>query len=164
MSQVTYYIHIDFDKDIKEGYWAKKLSRLLDNKKLNDKIQNNAKNPTPYQIEFEKYLTDTFSLIELFPFHSAKYNNKYTKLADNDYLPNQKFVFDVLKERIAANDVMIIISRSYKKWQEVVPELVEYDKCFELSNPQNTSFKPENILKVSRRIAGEDVRNWIKEQ
>lgn len=99
--------------------------------------------------------TQNNALAEFFPYHSISYDDRYNKLVGKDYLPTQKFFFDIIKNHIKHNDVKIILTCSLKRWYEAIPELKNYENCFEVNNPNNPSLKhnpslkPENILKVT---------------
>jgi len=69
------------------------------------------------------------ALIQFFPYHSLKYKKIARKHFTNGekYLKTQKFGFELIKEAIKKNK-LIIISRSYKDWYEAIPELIDYKK------------------------------------
>ena len=113
------------------------------------------------------FFTKNIALVEFFPYHSKKYNNCYNKLGEDDedqkdYLPSQKFVFELIRKRLKAenDNVIIIISRSRSKWFEAIKELKNYSNCYILSNPQNPSFESEHIMKC-QFDQGEEITNKI---
>lgn len=149
------FFEFDYYEREKEGYWRR--LRPLFEEEYDEMLRIGSKSgirKSERLNELKEFFTRIISLVEFFPYHSAKYNNYYDKLCINGkekfYLPSQLFVFDIIKERIKNenDDVLIIITRSYKKWIEAIPELATYDCCYILSNPQNPSFKPENIYKI----------------
>lgn len=157
----TKFHAFDYSTSQDKGYWGKKLYPWFKNE-IDEKILNNEK-----QIEskeLDDYFTRVVSIAEFFPYHSAKYKDFFDTIAENNYLPSQQFVFDLIRKRVKDDDVVIIISRSNKKWYKAIPELLDYDKCFELSNPQNTSFKFENIYKITRTNCGQLIRETIKKK
>lgn len=148
------------------GYWGNKMKCWVEGyeKKDNEEI-----------IESLKKITKDIALAEFFPYHSMSYNDMYDKLGKGtspnsnrkikDYLPTQKFLFRKIKKRIDdKNDkVIIILTRSFKRWYEAVPELKNYENCFEVNNPNNPSLKPENILKVTRVSVESKINNLLNE-
>lgn len=71
--------------------------------------------------------------------------------------------FDIIKNRIKQKDVKIILTRSFKRWYEAIPELKNYENCFEVNNPSNPSLKPKNILKVTRVSVESKINNLLNE-
>ena len=156
------------------GYWGNKMKCWVedhdekdyekDNKKYNKKI-----------IKSLKKITKNIALAEFFPYHSISYNGMYDKLGKGtssnsnrkikDYLPTQKFLFEKIKKRIDdKNDkVIIILTRSFAKWYEAIPELKNYENCFEVNNPNHPSLKPENILKVTRVSVESKINTLLNE-
>jgi hypothetical protein len=164
------FFEFDYYEVEKEGYW--KRLRPLFAEEYDEMLRISSKsleNKSERLNELKEFFTRIISLVEFFPYHSAKYNEYYDKLCINgkkkDYLPSQLFVFDIIKERInnENDDVLIIITRSHKKWIEAIPELATYDCCYILSNPQNPSFKPENIYKKKIEVnKGSEIIEKIK--
>ena len=144
------FFEFDYYTENNEGYWSR-LSPLFSDK-YSEKIAKNKISKDTKDLDI--FFTKNIALVEFFPYHSKKYNNCYDMLGKSkegkkDYLPSQKFVFELIKERLnnSADDVIIIISRSRSKWFEAIKELKNYSNCYILSNPQNPSFKKENIMK-----------------
>ena len=73
--------------------------------------------------------------------------------------------FEKIKKRIDdKNDkVIIILTRSFAKWYEAIPELKNYENCFEVNNPNHPSLKPENILKVTRVSVESKINTLLNE-
>ena len=148
------------------GYWGNKMKCWVEDydKKDNKKI-----------IESLKKITENIALAEFFPYHSISYNGMYDKLGKGtssnsnrkikDYLPTQKFLFEKIKKRIDdKNDkVIIILTRSFAKWYEAIPELKNYENCYEVNNPNHPSLKPENILKVTRVSVESKINTLLNE-
>lgn len=143
-----------------KGYWDKKLNVWFEDK-IKEKLNNNMEGYSSE--ELDEYFTRMISLAEFFPYHSESYNELYDKIADGDYLPTQQYVFDIIKDRIKdeKDNVIIILSRSFKKWYDAIPELKKYRYCFETNNPSNPSFKFENIQKVRRTPARNTLKNFL---
>ena len=70
-----------------------------------------------------------------------------------------------LKQRVLDDNdpVIIIITRSCNKWYEAIPELIEYEQCYETNNFNNPSLKPEFLYKVKRKSAKEKMNKTLKE-
>ena len=148
------------------GYWGNKMKCWVEgyDKKDNEEL-----------IESLKKITKDIALAEFFPYHSISYNGMYDKLGEGtssnsnrkikDYLPTQKFLFKKIKKRIDdKNDKLIIIlTRSFAKWYEAIPELKNYENCFEVNNPNNPSLKPKNILKVTRISVESEINNLLND-
>ena len=148
------------------GYWGNKMKCWVEDydKKDNKKI-----------IESLKKITENIALAEFFPYHSISYNDMYDKIGKStssnsnrkikDYLPTQKFLFEKIKKRIddKNDEVIIILTRSFAKWYEAIPELKNYENCFEVNNPNHPSLKPENILKVTRVSVESKINTLLNE-
>lgn len=149
------FFEFDYYEGEKEGYWKRLRPLFVEEYDEMLRISSKSGESKSERLnELKEFFTRIISLVEFFPYHSAKYNKYYDKLCINGknkyYLPSQLFVFDIIKERInnENDNVLIIITRSHKKWIEAIPELATYDCCYILSNPQNPSFKPKNIYKI----------------
>ena len=144
----------DLDQGDKFGYWGKKFKQWFKGVKTNDDLKK-------YSSWFSEYV----ALAEYFPYHSTQYDSKLDKSFNNktSYLPTQQFLFNLISKRIVDKDdsVTIIITRSYNKWYEAIPQLKEYENCYETSNPSNPSLKPENLLKVKRYSAKKEVEKVL---
>lgn len=149
------YFHA-FDLDTNEfGYWAKKFKEWFDDV---DNLQD-LKEKLPW---FSKHV----ALAEYFPYHSTKYDKELNDFISKEgYFPTQKFLFDLIRERVLDDDdpVTIIIARSYNKWNEAIPQLKEYKNCYETNNPSNPSLKPEKLLKVKRYSAKNEVEKVLED-
>ena len=149
----------DLDQKNKLGYWGKKLKFWLSDSKV-QKIPE----------ESISWFTKNLALAEFFPYHSAKYDTDLDSFFDkNDYLPSQKFLFELLRNRIIDDEdpVTIILMRSFNKWYKAIPELLDYETCYECNNVNNPSLKPEKIFKVTRRNVKnelEDLLHSLKEK
>lgn len=144
-----------YNKEKIEPYWSR-LKYLFP-----DKYKNKIKNILEGKGKAEEgdYFTKNIALVEFFPYHSVSYNDIYDKIPGNDYLPSQKFVFEIIKNRINNKDVTILMTRSRTKWCAAIKELKEYDKAYVLSNPRSASFKTEYIFQINK---GKDIQNLLK--
>ncbi|HIH3052324.1 TPA: hypothetical protein ACYQHN_002191, partial [Streptococcus pneumoniae] len=117
------YFHA-FDLDTNEfGYWAKKFKVWFDDV---DNLQD-LKEKLPW---FSKHV----ALAEYFPYYSTKYDDKLNDFISKEgYFPTQKFLFNLIRERVLDDNdpVIIIITRSYNKWYDAIPQLKEYKNCYE---------------------------------
>lgn len=106
-------------------------------KELNDKL--------------DEFFTKNIAIIDFFPYYSILFDKKCEKLANKDYLPSQKFVFEILKKRIEDedDDVVIILLRGRSLWRKAVPGLESYKEFYHVTSPQKASFKPECVLDAS---------------
>lgn len=158
LNKKTKFHAFDLSTPDDKGYWDKKLNVWFEDK-IKEKLNNNEEGKNSK--ELDDYFTSMISLAEFFPYHSESYNELYDKIADGNFLPTQQYLFNIIKDRIKdENDnVIIILSRSFSKWYDAVPELKKYEYCFETSNPSNPSFKFENIQKVIRIPLEEHLKN-----
>ena len=80
-------------------------------------------------------------------------------------MPSQKFVFEVLKERIEdkIDDVVIVLLRGQSLWHKAIPELKDYKERYHVTSWQNPSIKPECILDVSGNHVTEKIERLIEE-
>ena len=150
----TNFHALEFSTISNLGYWGEKLQDWIIDKDSKDKMEI---------LTSLKIMTQNIALAEFFPYHSISYDSRCDKLAGKDYLPTQKFLFDIIKNRIKQNDVKIILTRSFKRWYEAIPELKNYENCFEVNNPNKPSLKPENILKVKRVSVESKINNLLNE-
>lgn len=120
-------------------------------KKLNDKL--------------DEFFTKNIAIMDFFPYYSLFLDKKCEKLANKDYLPSQKFVFEVLKERIEDknDDVVIVLLRGQSLWHKAIPELKDYKGRYHVTSWQNPSIKPEYILDVSGNHVTEKIERLIEE-
>ena len=155
------FFEFDLYEENKEGYW-KKLEPLFE-----VQYKKALKTKKGIDDDLDDFFKRNISLVEFFPYHSRKYDDCYDKLGKSkegkkDYLPSQKFLFELIKERLnnSEDDVIIIIARSRSKWFEAIKELKNYSNCYILSNPQNPSFESEHIMKC-QFDKGEEITNKI---
>ena len=92
------------------------------------------------------------------------FDKKCEKLANKDYLPSQKFVFEILKERIEDenDDVIIILLRGQSLWYKAVPGLENYKERYHVTSWQKSSIKPECILDVYGNHVTEKIERLIE--
>lgn len=143
------------------GYWGKRLKFLVDD--------NKSKNKKKDTLDSLKIIAQNIALAEFFPYHSESYDDWFDKIPTKakidteKYLPSQKFLFYEIKQRIKKKDVIIVLARSFRKWYEAIPELKDYEKCYEVTNPNNPSLKPEYIYKVERTSVKTEMEEIIRE-
>lgn len=89
--------------------------------------------------------------IQLFPYHSKNYKPIYKKLIKEEnfdkYLPSQKYNFELVKNAMARNAI-IIIARGKKEWYEAIPALAILDGSEKYEN-QHFTRSSQNIT-ISR--------------
>lgn len=152
---------LDLATENELGYWGKRLKFLVDD--------TNSKRNKKDTLDSLKIIAQNIALAEFFPYHSESYDDWFDKIPtkakiDNEeYLPSQKFLFTEIKKRIEKKDVIIILARSFRKWYEAIPELKDYEKCYEVTNPNNPSLKPEYIYKVERTSVKTEMEEIIRE-
>ncbi|CAM1666964.1 hypothetical protein [Streptococcus mitis] len=129
-----------FDLDTKDfGHWAKKFKKWFDD------VENlqDLKEKLPW---FSKHV----ALAEYFPYHSIKYDKKLnTFISKEGYFPTQKFLFDLIRERVLDDNdpVTIIITRAYSEWTNAIPELKTYETCYRSTSPRAASVRARCLLK-----------------
>lgn len=164
LNSYTKFYALDIEKRNKVlGYWGKKLNLFFNSNCSEQNIVSKfytSLDPT-FNNSFQNILDQNFSIIDFFPYHSKKYFDKYDKIGLDkkgrpDYLPSQKFVFGIIKQRIVQGDVKIIIMRSKTKWLKAIKELEYYDNTFVCSNYQNPSlnsiYKLVELKKNSEKV------------
>ena len=143
------------------GYWGKRLKFLVDD--------NKSKNKKKDTLDSLKIIAQNIALAEFFPYHSESYDDWFdniptkAKIDTEKSLPSQKFLFYEINQRIKKKDVIIVLARSFRKWYEAIPELKDYEKCYEVTNPNNPSLKPEYIYKVERTSVKTEMEEIIRE-
>lgn len=148
------------------GYWGEKLKHWIIDKEFKDRNENE----NNHIIDSLKKLGNNIALAEFFPYHSVSYDNWFDKIPtkvkkdkrdERQYLPTQDFLFNIIRERIKKGDVTIILTRAFKKWYEAIPELENYEQCYEVSNPNNPSLKTNLIFKVKRESVQKNLDNLL---
>jgi hypothetical protein len=85
----------------------------------------------PLRQQYEdKLLAQAFLSIQYVPYRSTSY--KHT----SKVLESQKYGFDLVRQAIERN-ALVIGLRSERLWKGAVPELNDYKKFYQLSNPRN---------------------------
>ena len=132
----NYFLSENQEREKASPYWYKKLRWLID------------------AVNFEQ-VSKNIALLQHNPYHSSNYREiakTYFKEVDfKNYIPSQKFGFDILKYCID-NDKDIIITRRKESWIKAVPELKEHElkgKVFTLINYQNPSVSPNNFTQIN---------------
>lgn len=117
-------------------YWVKKLKPLTS-------ISTN-----------EKVARDICT-IQFFSYHSQKYKSIHKKLIKeagfDNYLPSQKYNFQLVKDAISRNAI-IIIARSKKIWFEAIPELAKYENLHFTNSYLNTIISKNNLPSAFPKI------------
>ena len=115
--------------------------------------------------KLNEFFTKNIAIIDFFPYYSILFDKKCEKLANKDYLPTQKFVFKILKERLENedDDVVIILLRGRSLWHKVVPGLENYKERYHVTSWQNPSIKPECIIDVSGGHVTEKIERLVEE-
>lgn len=86
--------------------------------------------------------------IQFFPYHTEKYRNIHKNLYNaesfDNYLPSQEYNFQLVKNAIARNAI-IIITRSKKMWLKAIPELENYENSYSTNSYLNTIISKKNL-------------------
>ncbi len=90
--------------------------------------------------------TKRLMVIEYFPYHSQNYKPIGKRLFKNDnpMLPSQYYSFYLVRKAMHLHK-KIIVMRSFRLWQEQIPELQEYKFTYKLGNPQNPCVSEKNM-------------------
>ena len=117
-------------------YWIKKLKPLTS-------VSSNEK------------VARTICKIQFFPYHTEKYKNIYSNLLTEegfgDYLPSQKYNFQLVMNAMNRNAI-IIITRSKKMWFKAIPELEKYENLYLTNSYLNTIISENNLPKAFPKI------------
>lgn len=92
----------------------------------------------------EDVLASRVMVIEYFPYHSVNYKHL------GNFIPSQLFSFELVKEAMRRNKV-IVIMRSKVLWLQAVPELAAYP-YMTLSSAQNVVISPKNIGELNFKV------------
>lgn len=85
----------------------------------------------------EERVRNRLLCLEYFPYHSRVFAHTHLRL------PSQAFTFEVLRNALRRNAVVIAM-RGMKIWLGAVPELAHHPRLFRASNPQRFSLSPGN--------------------
>ncbi|QBZ13514.1 hypothetical protein SK637_00985 [Streptococcus mitis] len=145
LKKVGFYA-FELDEGEKLGYAAEKFKFWFEDAGMGDRFKTND--------DYKKHVdwfTKHIALAEFFPYHSTDYDKKITTLVEKKgYLPSQRFLFDLIKERIADESkppVTILIARGYAEWTNAIPELKTYETCYRSTSPQAASVRARCLLK-----------------
>ncbi|MGZ2371716.1 hypothetical protein ACXR6G_18200 [Ancylomarina sp. YFZ004] len=86
----------------------------------------------------EKILALNICCLQLMPYHSVQFKQP------KHNLPTQEYTKEIVKSFIERN-APIVFMRSKTKWEELIPELKDYENTFVLRNPRNPTFSPKNM-------------------
>lgn len=112
-------------------YWYEKLKSLID-------------------IFGQDLVADSCCLVEYFPYHSEKFKS-INKSIYPDYLPSQKYTFELVKQAMERNAI-ILITRSKNLWCEAVEGLEHYPNTFIGNSYLNPVVSPNNYPKDFDKI------------
>ena len=136
----------DLDKGDKLGYSAEKFKFWFEDAGMGEQFKT-----TKNYKEHIDWFTKHIALAEFFPYHSVNYNQAITNIVEkNGYLPTQRFLFNLIKERIADESkppVTILIARGYAEWTNAIPELKTYEKCYRSTSGRAASVRTTCLLK-----------------
>lgn len=128
------------------GYAADKFKFWFEDAGMGEQFKTNK--------DYKKHVdwfTKHVALAEFFPYHSVKYDKTITNIVKrNGYLPTQRFLFNLIKERIADESkppVIILIARGYAEWTNAIPELKTYEKCYRSTSGLAASVRTSCLLK-----------------
>ena len=137
---------MDLDKGDKLGYSAEKFKFWFEDAGMGEQFKT-----TKNYKEHIDWFTKHIALAEFFPYHSVNYNQAITNIVEkNGYLPTQRFLFNLIKERIADESkppVTILIARGYAEWTNAIPELKTYEKCYRSTSGRAASVRAKCLLK-----------------
>ena len=119
-----YLLHPELERTQGYDLWNKRLRELMrDFGKVNG----------------QKIVAENLLNIEYFPYHSKKYK----ALPHDQILDSQKYSFHLVREAIQRKAIIILL-RSVNLWEEAIPELIGYEKRFELNSKQAPYVSPGN--------------------
>lgn len=98
----------------------------------------------------EETLKKKIMMVEYFPYHSVNYRHI------GRFTPSQLFSFEIVKEAIKRNKI-IVIMRSRGLWEQAVPELAGYP-LMTLSSAQNVVISPKNVGEINFRVLLSELR------
>lgn len=85
-----------------------------------------------------KTLAQSICCLQFTPYHSVQFKQPKHNLPTREYT---KAIVKSFMERNAP----IVFMRSKSKWEQLVPELKQYNNSFVLRNPRNPTFSPKNM-------------------
>ncbi len=83
-------------------------------------------------------VANSICCLQFVPYHSKSYKHSKTPL------PTQVFIRSVIIEHISKGRP-IVIMRSRRHWESLIPELAGYANVMTLKNPRNPTFSPKNV-------------------
>lgn len=136
----------DLDEGKKLGYAAEKFKYWFEDAGRGEEF----KTTEDYKKHVD-WFTKHIALADFFPYHSVNYAQTITNVVEkNGYLPTQRFLFNLIKERIAdksKSPVTILIARGYAEWTNAIPELKTYEKCYRSTSGRAASVRTTCLLK-----------------
>lgn len=126
------FFALDQEYSKSSDYWVNKLKPLIESSN-------------------RETLAKNICTIQLFPYHSQKYKtihkNLFKEETFDNYLPSQKYSFQLVKNAMARNAI-IIIARGKKEWYEAIPGLdglEEYKNKHFTNSSQNITISRKNL-------------------
>lgn len=129
-----YYLNPNFKEFSGSKWWLSKLNPLIKHSSI-------------------EQVSKSICCLELFPYHSKKYNH------NNIILKGLNFSIRIIKKGIEENK-LIIIMRSRKLWENIIPELKQYKKLIVLKNPQNVVISEKNMESKEFKSILKEINNF----
>lgn len=130
------FFALDIEYCKSSPYWGNKLKFLLEH---TDRVT----------------LAKKICTIQLFPYHSKNYKPIYKNLfkyeSFDNYLPSQKYNFDLVDKAMARNAI-IIIARGKTVWFKAVDGLEHYENKHSTRSAQNITISKNNLPDVFDQI------------
>jgi len=139
-------------------FWKKEIQHISPIAKLPlSCLDENYCNYSPYwrskldpiiSISSIEKVSKNISSIQLFPYHSKKYKaipkRMLKKHGFEKFLPSQEYNFQLVREAISRN-ALIIIPRAVKNWLEAVEELKDYKNKYSTNSYLNIIMSENNL-------------------
>ena len=120
-----YYLNPDFADSPGAKWWTGKTRRLAEKVGMQALAQN-------------------LFCVELFPYHSRKYQRIPKRISPNGLVPSSEYSLRLVRQAIA-EEKRIVVMRARKHWEELVPELRGYQRRILLYSAQNVCLSPGNM-------------------
>ena len=120
-----YYLNPDFADSPGAKWWTGKTRRLAEKVGMQALAQN-------------------LFCVELFPYHSRKYQRIPKRISPNGLVPSSEYSLRLVRQAIA-EEKRIVVMRARKHWKELVPELRGYERRIWLNSAQNVCLSPGNM-------------------
>ena len=133
-------------KDFPFYYLNPKLKEFSGSKWWLSKLKSLIKHSSIEQI------SKSICCLELFPYHSKRYNHNELNLKGSNSS------IEIIKKGIEENK-LIIIMRSRKLWEKIIPELRQYKRLIVLKNPQNVVISENNMRSEEFKLILKEINN-----